>query len=138
MEEITKPLIQSETPHIEIWDNAKRAKNLKIVFWLLIVVTFFAVLSGYFELELLTSIQEGYYILDEEAEANDVRQGIIGIIQTILYIISIVVFLNWFRRAYGNFAPLVWKALSQTQRIHGLVVLVYPHPLVFQTGADYE
>lgn len=102
MEETTKPLIQSGTPHIEIWDNAGRAKNLKIVFWLLILVTFFAVLSGYFELELLTSIQEGYYILDGEAEANDLRQGIIGITQTILYIISIVVFLNWFRRAYGN------------------------------------
>ena len=87
---------------IEIWDNTKRAQNLILTFWILIGLTFIGIISGYFELELLQNAQNGLYVDESEANANDLRQGVIGITQTILFIISIVLFLNWFRRAYGN------------------------------------
>lgn len=87
---------------IEIWDNSKRAKNLLIVFWIVIALTIIGIISGYFELELLKSAQMGNYVDEKAATANDLRQGIIGIIQFVAYITSVVLFLMWFRRAYGN------------------------------------
>lgn len=87
---------------IEIWDNTKRAKNLMLIFWILTGLTLIGIISGYFELELLKNAQLGIYADESEANASDLRQGIIGITQTGIYIASVVLFLNWFRRAYGN------------------------------------
>lgn len=102
MEETTKTQIVLETPSIEIWDNSKRAKNLKIIFWILISLTALGIISGYIELQLLKSAQAEFFIDEEEAVMSDLRQGLIAILQLGIYITSIVVFLNWFRRAYGN------------------------------------
>lgn len=87
---------------IEIWDNSKRAKILLTIFWVLIVLTLIGVVSGYFELNLLNKFQQDIYVDNSEINANDLRQQIIGIGQTVIYIASVVVFLNWFRRSYGN------------------------------------
>ncbi len=99
MDEIIK---EESIEKLVIWDNSKRAKNLMIIFWILTGLTLIGIISGYFELEILKNAQRGEFISDEEANASDTRQMIIGILQTGLYITSIVVFLNWFRRAYGN------------------------------------
>lgn len=99
MDEIKK---EEPTEILEIWDNSKRAKTVMIIFWLLTGLTVIGIVSGYFELEILKNAQRGEFISDEEANASDTRQMIIGILQTGLYIASIVVFVNWFRRAYGN------------------------------------
>ncbi|WP_299895252.1 DUF4328 domain-containing protein [uncultured Aquimarina sp.] len=102
MTELTTTEKQEETTPLEIWDNSKRAKNLLIVFWILTGLTIVGIISGYMELNLLQRAQIGQYIDPSEATSNDLRQGILGIIQTGIYITSIVLFLNWFRRAYGN------------------------------------
>ncbi len=99
MDEIIK---EEPTEKFEIWDNSKRAKTVMTIFWILTGLTVIGIVSGYFELEILKNAQQGEFISDEEANASDTRQMIIGILQTGLYIASIVVFLNWFRRAYGN------------------------------------
>ncbi|MDF1698106.1 MAG: DUF4328 domain-containing protein [Saprospiraceae bacterium] len=85
-----------------VLDNSQRAKTLILVFSILAALTAIGVISGYFELQLLERMKAGEYVTDEEINVNDLRQGVIGIIQTILYIGSIIVFLNWFRRAYAN------------------------------------
>lgn len=90
------------TQKIEIWDNSERAKLVIRVFEVVMGVALVAAISGYFELELLVGIQEGSLIEDNEASANDLRQSVVALIQLASSIISIVVFLNWFRRAYGN------------------------------------
>ena len=87
---------------IKIWDNSIRAKHLIIVFYTLIAITFIAIISGYMELILLEEVQEGFYISESTASLNDMRQGIVAITQIVIYFLSIVFFLNWFRRAYGN------------------------------------
>ena len=102
MNEIEKIGEKDLSPKIEIWDNSKRAKNLIIIFWVLTGLTLIGIISGYFELQLLKNAQIGIYASESEANASDLRQGIIGIAQTGIYIASIVLFLNWFRRAYGN------------------------------------
>jgi len=99
MDEIIK---EEPIEKLEIWDNSKRAKTVMIIFWILTGLTVIGIVSGYFELEILKNAQQGEFISDKEANASDIRQMIIGLLQTGLYIASIVVFLNWFRRAYGN------------------------------------
>lgn len=91
-----------ELAQVTIWDNSRRVKQLMVVFWILVGMTVIGVLSDYMELELLKAIQSGIALDQEEISANDLRQGVIAILQTGLYIASIIVFLQWFRRAYGN------------------------------------
>ncbi|MFC4874671.1 DUF4328 domain-containing protein [Negadavirga shengliensis] len=93
---------QQEEKKIEIKDNSKRAKTLLTVFWVLTGLTLIGLLSGYNELQILKNAQIGEYVSEEEANISDLLQGIIGLVQFGLYIGSVVVFLNWFRRAYGN------------------------------------
>lgn len=93
---------QQEEEKIEIKDNSKRAKILLTVFWVLTGLILVGLLTGYHELQILKNAQIGEFVPEEEANLSDLLQTIIGFVQFGLYIVSIVVFLNWFRRAYGN------------------------------------
>ncbi|MFV0305539.1 MAG: DUF4328 domain-containing protein [Moheibacter sp.] len=93
---------KEEDKKIEIKDNSKRARTLLTVFWVLTGLTLVGLLTGYNELQILKNAQIGEYVSEEEANLSDLLQRIIGLIQLGLYIASVVVFLNWFRRAYGN------------------------------------
>lgn len=83
-------------------DNSKRARILISVFWLICGLNIIAIISGYFEIKLLESMQSGTSVSSSEADMNDLRQAIIGMTQFAAFILCVVVFLNWFRRAYGN------------------------------------
>ncbi len=87
----------------ELRDNSKRSKLAINIFIGICIVNVLAVISGYFEVELLERIAKGeqYYTM-EETTLNDLRQGIVGLMQSALYICSIIFFLQWFRRAYWN------------------------------------
>ncbi len=85
-------------------DNSQRADIATKVFWAIALVNTIAVISGYFEYELLIRIRDGLDYTDAEAESNDLRQMLIGLAQSVLYIASMVVFIQWMRRAYYNLA----------------------------------
>ncbi len=87
---------------IELWDNSKRARIVIIVFGILIFIMMLSVLVGYFELDMLKKIQKGAQVDDLTVAASDLRVGLVSLFFLIFQVISIVVFLNWFRRAYGN------------------------------------
>ncbi|MCO5263784.1 MAG: DUF4328 domain-containing protein [Lentimicrobium sp.] len=93
---------QQEEQVIELKDNSGRAKTLMTIFWILTGLTLIGLLSGYNELQILKKAQIGEYVSEQEANTSDLMQGILGLFQFGFYIASIVVFLNWFRRAYGN------------------------------------
>lgn len=115
MNENEKNTTLNTMENIEIWDNSKRAKNLIIVFWILIGLNAIGIISGYLELEILKNLQLGILVDDSTANANDMRQMVIGLLQTGLFIASIVVFLNWFRRSYGNLHRLGLKYLDHSE-----------------------
>lgn len=96
-----KPIPQEEKI-VEIKDNSKRAKSLIIIFWSIVGLAFLGVLSGYHEFQLLKKIKFGEIISDREAALSAAIQSITGIAQTGIHLVSMVVFLGWFRRAYGN------------------------------------
>lgn len=83
---------------MELRDNTDRAQWILAVFYLLLAVTVVSIGSNYLELRL---VQEPVFT-PEEANANDTRQMIIGILQLVLHISAWVFFILWFRRAYYN------------------------------------
>jgi hypothetical protein len=115
MSEILDDKTTDSNEKLEIWDNSKRAKNLMIVFWVLIGLTVIGLFTGYNELQILKNAQIGEYISEQEANTSDLIQGIIGLLQLGIYIASVVLFLNWFRRAYGNLHRLGIKYLKQKE-----------------------
>lgn len=82
--------------------NEKRAKNAIALIWIMLVMEIVKVLSGYLQYDLLVGADSENGISMEAANANDLRQMIVNIIYLIAYIISIVTFILWFRRAYYN------------------------------------
>ncbi len=115
---------QAKEEKIVLKNNTKRAHVAIYVFWAICLVNVVAVFFGYLELELLQGVRDGDFVTDESLEASDVRQGIVGVLQMAAYITSMVVFLNWFRRAYGNLHRIKSDYLdnSEMMTVWGFVI----------------
>ena len=72
----------------------------------IVVLDVIAALSDLAEIRLLDRIIEGEPVTDDEADASDTRQAVIGAVQFLVYAATAFVFIRWFRRAYRNLAPL--------------------------------
>jgi Domain of unknown function (DUF4328) len=82
--------------------NGQRAKNAITLIWIVLTLEIISLISEYFQYGLLQNAQNGIEISIEVADANDMRQRIIGILYLIALIVSAVTFIQWFRRAYYN------------------------------------
>ncbi len=102
MEEIDSVPTSQEVNQPELLDNSRRAKTLIILFSIFLAFLGLAIYSDYLQLQLLYNASASFVIDESVAVANDLRQSVLGLIQIGLYIVTVVVFLNWFRRAYGN------------------------------------
>jgi len=94
--------------------NEQRAKNAIMLIWIVLAMEIISMLSGYLQYDLLQQVLAGAEISEETATANDLREQVIGILYLIAYIISVVTFILWFRRAYFNLHLKV-KHLSHTE-----------------------
>lgn len=70
--------------------------------WIVLAMDIVALVSGYFQYDLLNEVDSGHSISMDTATANDTREQMIGIVYFILFVISAVTFIQWFRRAYYN------------------------------------
>lgn len=86
----------------ELKPNGQRAKNAITLIWIVLVLEVASLISGYFQYNLLQSVLNGGEVTIEEANANDTREQLISIVYLIVYIISAITFIQWFRRAYSN------------------------------------
>lgn len=82
--------------------NQQRAKNAIILLWITLAMESISFISGYFQYDLLQLAANGGEFSMEEANANDVREQIIAIVGVIVFIISMITLIQWFRRAYYN------------------------------------
>ena len=90
-------------PTGEPWQPiAGRAKAVRILLWISVALALAAAVSDLFELELLGRIESGEFVSDSEADANDIRQGVIALVELAFFVATAVVFLMWFSRAYRN------------------------------------
>lgn len=95
-------------------DNAQRAKLAKVLLIICAGTLLINGVSDYFQLDLLNRMDEGYDYTTDEAESNDMRVQLLAIAYLIIYIISGVTFIQWFRRAYYNLHTKV-KVLNHTE-----------------------
>jgi len=79
-------------------NNQQRAKNVQLIFWVMLGITALGIMSDVMQFNLLS--QENYG--DEAAQLNDTRQSVVGILQIAVFITAVVLFILWFRRAYAN------------------------------------
>jgi len=82
--------------------NEQRAKSAIVLIWIVLAFEIISFISSYFQYDLLQTAANGGQISMEYATANDTRERIVGITSMIVYIISAITFIQWFRRAYYN------------------------------------
>jgi uncharacterized membrane protein len=82
--------------------NGQRANNAITLIWIVLILEIISLISGYFQYDLLDNASNGIDISIESANANDTRERVIGIIYLIIYLVSAITFIQWFRRAYYN------------------------------------
>ena len=90
----------------ELFVSANRAARWSQgLLWATLVISFVAAVSGFFEISLLNRMGAGV-ISETEANANDLRQGAIGILQFLITLATAAAFLTWFYRAHKNLPRL--------------------------------
>ncbi|TJZ51812.1 DUF4328 domain-containing protein [Sphingobacterium olei] len=88
--------------HNSLRPNARRAKTAITLIWVILILDIFSFISAYLQYGLLYAPE----ISEEAAEANDLRQQIIGGVYLVCFVISAVTFIKWFRRAYYNLSQV--------------------------------
>ena len=83
-------------------DNSKRANYAIYVLYGIIILNILTMISLFFLYNLLSEVNNGWNYTLEELKMAFIRTGILALLKTILFIISAVLFLNWFRRAHAN------------------------------------
>jgi len=94
--------------------NEQRSQNALILIWIALAVNCISLVSSYFQYDLLQTAANGGEISTEYATSNDNREQAIGIIQLIVFVVSAITFIQWFRRAYFNLHLRV-NHLSETE-----------------------
>ncbi|MHC9510640.1 DUF4328 domain-containing protein [Kangiella sp. M94] len=93
-------------------------KWVRYVLYAQIVVAVVSIASGSAEYELLSSVQNGTYTSEAQviadAEANDQRQRIIGLVYLSVFVISGFLILRWIHRANSNVKQLGAKNMAFT------------------------
>ncbi len=94
--------------------NERRAKNAITLIWVILALEVASLISAYLQYNLLYTFENGGWVSPKSADVNDLRELVISITYMVMFIISAVFFIQWFRRAYFNLHLLV-KPLSHTE-----------------------
>lgn len=86
----------------ELKPNGQRAKYATLLIWAVLAMDIISIVSYMFQYNLIRDAGNGGTITTETAEANDNRVQIIAIVYLVIFIISAITFILWFRRAYFN------------------------------------
>ena len=82
--------------------NKERADIAIKLIWLVMLIEIISAISSFFQYKLLNEVNDGGFVSEQAANANDTREQIIAIVYLIVFIISGITFIQWFRRAYYN------------------------------------
>lgn len=58
--------------------------------------------SSFMQMNIVNEILNGIDVPEDELDSNDFREGAIDILYSVVYLISGVIYIRWFRRAYWN------------------------------------
>lgn len=82
--------------------NDQRAKYAQFLILVILILDLVSIFSSWMQLNLLNKLNAGIIPDDSALVSNDLREMILGYVYIAIYIVSIVTFLSWFRRAYYN------------------------------------
>ncbi|HET7448615.1 MAG TPA: DUF4328 domain-containing protein [Methyloceanibacter sp.] len=98
-------MAETDTPYL-YKDLTKHTRWAKWLLWASVAISVISVISGIMDYRLLQAIAAGQFDSDAEmtaaAQANDLRQGIIGIAYIVLLLATSVVVLVWIYSANRN------------------------------------
>jgi hypothetical protein len=83
-----------------------RLTAILVVFGAIVVFDLVSMASELMEIRLLERVRDGGAYTDDELSSNDLRVGLLAIVQMLLYIAGAVVWIRWFHRAYQNTAAV--------------------------------
>ncbi len=82
--------------------NAKRAEYTIGFLWIALTVHILAFGSGYLQFSLLSRVNSGEGITTFSAQLNDMREQLVRLLQVAVAVVTGILFIRWFRRAYFN------------------------------------
>jgi hypothetical protein len=93
-------------PSNEFYDTDRLTVWLIKLLYMMLALTLVSLVSTIFELRLLDAIEQGNFASEEEmnaaADANDGRQGVIGILEVLSFVIVGILSLTWIYRSAHN------------------------------------
>lgn len=99
---------------IALKPNEKRAKIAIVLIGAMMALDVITIILDYIQYDLLQSLAGGVFVSEDTINLNDSTQQINGIIYLIVFIISAITFIQWFRRAYNNLHQrLTYLSLSE-------------------------
>lgn len=82
--------------------NSDRSTTAVVLIWAVLFMEIVQLLSSIMQYKLLKTIQSGGEYSANALTTNDMREGLVAILYLLVYIISGITFIRWFRRAYFN------------------------------------
>jgi hypothetical protein len=98
----------------EYRSGAGLAQAVKILLGLNLLTGLAMVGSEYMQYELAKRLVARQIVPEAELHGNDLRQMMVGAVHTLVYLVTAIVFLVWFYRAYANLKPLGAHGLTHT------------------------
>lgn len=82
--------------------NNERAKLAQVFVWVVLALDMISIVSSLIQINLLKEAKSGYTITEDVEFANNLREMAVSATNFLAYIISGIIFIRWFRRAYYN------------------------------------
>ncbi len=97
-----KVILDSEQKINAIKPNLKRAKIAQNLIWLVMIIDAISIFFSFYQYNLLISLQHKEFVSEQTLLLNDIIEQVIGGVYSLIFIISAITFIQWFRRAYFN------------------------------------
>ncbi len=101
-------------------DNRERARQLVITYWAYLIIILISILSNLYHLQYLVDIKNGITDRQYLSEVFESRTTYIDSIYIIINILTIFLFIKWFRRAYENAHELAGSKNMKYQKSEAL------------------
>jgi hypothetical protein len=100
----------------QLKDNTARAKQIISIFWIMLGITIINIGSLAWQYSLLLKIQADPDNFDSQTgNISDMLQAVLSLAYLVIFILCIVFFIKWFRRAYYNLHQLRWHNARYTE-----------------------
>jgi len=114
--------------------NQERFKYAQILIYMMLILELVLIFSELLQYLLLQEVFEGSFVSDERLEQNDLRQLIVVVLYVVIYVISGITFIQWFRRAYYNLSQNIKTEYTNGWAAGGwfvpIISLFYPYKIM--------